>query len=159
MITTNLSGVDRHYLMTLAFQIAQSSGCVSRKVGAVISLGPNFVIAAPNDMPKGLGKCEDKKLCRCFNPDREPGKDLDKVHAIHAEAAVIAYAAKRGHKVDGTTMFVTDLPCTDCAKLVIEAGIKHVIYERDYPGTRSPEMFEEAGVTLEQYRRDLSECD
>ena len=69
-------------------------------------------------------------------------------YAVHAEQNAIAQAAKMGISVEGATIYVTHQPCTICTKMIINAGIKKVIYEYGYPDDFSKELLKEAGVEL-----------
>lgn len=136
-------------LLKAAHRAAEQSTCVSRKVGAILSFaGSPILLDGYNDMNGTT--CSEQQACRCFNPNRVPGKDLDKCFASHAETKAIGNAARRGYKTENAIMFVTDLPCTECAKQIIEAGISHVVYDRDYPDSKAQWLFHLAGVTYEQ---------
>lgn len=138
-------------LMQLAHLKATGSSCNSRKVGCVLVLKEprNTLLVSYNEMPEAIGRCIDYQQCRCFDPNRESGKDLDKCYATHAEAKAITQAIKLRVSTVGATAVVTDLPCNECAKLLIEAGIDRVIYDRDYPHSKSKWMFEQSGVSIE----------
>lgn len=69
--------------------------------------------------------------------------------AVHAEANLIAFAAKHGISLEGATVYTTCAPCLDCAKLLINAGIKKVIYMEEYRDTRGKDLLIQAGVKVE----------
>lgn len=145
-------------LMKIAHGTSLDSTCLSRKVGClIVTKDPQFehftplAIAGYNDMPKEFGTtCGEQKICRCFDPNREKGKDLDKCYASHAEVKAIGHAARNGISLKDAILIVTDLPCNECAKLVIESGIKYVAYDRDYPHSKAIWMFEQGGVKCER---------
>lgn len=141
---------EKILLMKLAKEAAKDSSCVSRQVGVILMLKDHHIlITGVNEMVGTT--CGEEKSCRCFDPNRIPGKDLDKCYASHAELKAVGYAAKHGYSTKGAYAIVTDLPCNECAKALIEAGVKHVIYDRDYPDSKALWLFDKAGVTYEQY--------
>lgn len=118
------------------------------QVGAVL-VGPQGEVrlSGYNGPPRGVLDLPERR--------QRPGKYL---FASHAEANIIAFAARQGIRTDGCTIYVTHSSCCDCMKLMIQAGVKRIVYG---PGTTSmpPEMFEaaatmarEAGVKYEAYR-------
>ena len=75
-------------------------------------------------------------------------------YAIHAEQNAILQAAKLGISIDGATIYCTHQPCSVCAKMIVNVGIKRVVFERPYPDAFSLEFFSEAGVVLEQFAQE-----
>ena len=72
-------------------------------------------------------------------------------YAIHAEQNAIIQAAKLGVSIDGATLYCTHQPCSVCAKMIVNAGVRRVVYQEGYPDAFSLEIFAEAGVLLERY--------
>ena len=72
------------------------------------------------------------------------------VRTVHAEMNAIVQAAKRGHAVDGATAYVTNMPCTTCAKSLITAGVKRVVVFSDYHDTMAADFFTKAKVTIDR---------
>ena len=79
-------------------------------------------------------------------------------YAVHAEQNAIIQAAKIGVSVEGAVMYCTHQPCTICAKMIINSGIRRVVYKEGYPDDFSMELFKEAGVEIIKYR-DLENQD
>lgn len=79
------------------------------------------------------------------------GQQAQLCYAVHAEQNALIQAAKLGLSVDGATLYVTNRPCVICAKLIINAGIRRIVYRYDYPDDFALELLNEAGVILEQY--------
>lgn len=101
---------------------AESSTCNRLHVGAVIVRDGRVISSGYNGAASGLSHCG--KEC---HPGGPPCK-----RAVHAEANAIAFAAKHGIATGGTSMVSTDSPCMECARLIINAGIKEVFYSREY---------------------------
>ena len=111
--------LDRRYLR-MADIWAENSYCVRRQVGALIVKDKMIISDGYNGTPSGFENvCED-----------EDG--LTKPYALHAEANAITKIARSGNNSDGATLYVTDEPCIECAKLIIQAGIRRVVYKREY---------------------------
>ena len=77
-------------------------------------------------------------------------------YAVHAEQNAIVQAAKLGVSIDGATLYCTHQPCSMCCKMIINSGIKRVIYKEGYPDPFTLELFAEAGVKLERYEDEIS---
>lgn len=111
--------LDRRYLR-MADIWAENSYCVRRKVGALIVKDKMIISDGYNGTPSGFENvCED-----------EDG--LTKPYVLHAEANAITKIARSSNNSDGATLYVTDEPCIECAKLIIQAGIRRVVYKREY---------------------------
>ena len=74
---------------------------------------------------------------------------VTKPYVLHAEANAITKIARSGNNSDGATLYVTDSPCIECSKLIIQAGIKRVVYGREYRLTDGIDLLKKAGITIE----------
>lgn len=111
--------LDKRYLR-MAKIWSENSYCTRRKVGALIVKNKMIISDGYNGTPAGFENvCEDEN-------------GLTKSYVLHAEANAITKIARSGNNSDGATLYVTDAPCIECAKLIIQAGIKRVIFIRDY---------------------------
>lgn len=146
-----LDNAQKHTFMTKCYEIAGYSTCASRQVGAVLITPDRRVVQACNDMPSEMGKCGDRKICRCFDPDKVSGQGFERIYAAHAEEACITMAARAGICTNGATMVTTTKPCKDCARMIAMSGITYLIYDKDYPHPIVDEIFAKAGVKVEQF--------
>ena len=139
--------------MELAFNIASWSSCtkLERQIGAIIVRDKRILTTGYNGAPSGIFSCKDKGVCMRRQLGIKSGEQLEKCYAIHAEQNASIQAAKMGVSVDGATMYCTHQPCVICSKMIINCGIKRVVFSEDYPDKFSCEMFEEAKVLLERY--------
>jgi dCMP deaminase len=137
------------YYMMMAFVAGSRANCLNRAVGAVLVSPDNGSIVATgyNGVPRGLPHCA---TCRRREEGFGPGEGLHRSRAEHAERSVIEQAAKYGRKVENTILYVTDMPCSECTKAIINAGIKKLYYCSDYPGTEAKEMLTSVGVEIVQ---------
>lgn len=120
----------------------------NRHVGAVIVKDKRILATGYNGAPSGVQSCKDKGECLRKKLNIPSGTRHELCYAVHAEQNAIAQAAKMGISVDGATIYVTHQPCTICTKMIINAGIKKVIYKYGYPDDFSKELLKESGVEL-----------
>ncbi|MBO7280983.1 MAG: dCMP deaminase family protein [Bacteroidaceae bacterium] len=127
--------LDNRY-MSMAKIWAENSYCQRRKVGALIVKNNMIISDGYNGTPSGFENvCED-----------EDG--LTKPYVLHAEANAITKIARSNNNSDGATLYVTASPCIECAKLIIQAGIKRVVYAEKYRLTDGIDLLERAGVEV-----------
>ena len=127
--------IDSLYLR-MASVWSENSHCNRSKVGCLIVKDRQIISDGYNGTPSGFpNECED-----CNN------NTLPTV--LHAEANAITKIAKSANSAEGSTLYVTLSPCFDCAKLIIQAGIKRIVYSEEYRKTDSFKLFEEAGIEI-----------
>ncbi len=119
---------------------AENSYCERRKVGALIVKDRMIISDGYNGTPAGF-----ENVCEDDNGDTKP-------YVLHAEANAITKVAKSHNSSDGATLYITDSPCIECAKLIIQSGIKRVVYARKYRITDGLELLERAGVELDHLK-------
>ena len=129
--------LDLRYLR-MAHIWAENSYCTRRKVGALIVKDKMIISDGYNGMPSGF-----PNVC-----EGEDGLTLPCV--LHAEANAITKIARSGNNSDGATLYVTDSPCIECAKLIIQAGIRRVVYARSYRLTDGVDLLLKAGISVEK---------
>ena len=111
------------YFLNIATMVASRSTCERRRVGAVVVKNKNILSTGYNGSSRGLPHCD------------EVGHELVAGHCvrtIHAEANALVQAARHGTAVEGATIFLTDSPCYDCFKMIVNSGIREVIYSDFY---------------------------
>ena len=130
--------LDYRYLR-MATIWSENSYCERRKVGALIVKDKRIISDGFNGTPTGLENvCEDEN-------------NVSKPYVLHAEANAITKIARSGNNSDGATLYVTDSPCIECSKLIIQAGIKRVVYMREYRLTDGVELLRRAGIEVVRY--------
>ncbi len=138
------------YFMEIAQVTAKRSNCSRRHVAAVIVKNNHILSTGYNGTPAGLKNCFEGGCPRCSG-HAESGKGLDECLCVHAEQNAICQAACHGQAIDGASIYVTISPCLTCAKLIISAGIKEVIYGGDYAFLDTvSQIFKEAKI---KYRK------
>lgn len=135
--------------MNVAKEIAKLSHCVRTKVGAVIVKGDNIVSMGYNGTPTGMDNCCEIKSYMSIDagawldPDtiEESWPEEDEIgrykletknEVLHAESNAILKAAKTGVSTDGSTLYLTLSPCLNCSKLIIQSGVRRVVYLQEY---------------------------
>lgn len=139
--------------MELAETVAGWSSCYqeNRHVGAVIVRDKRILTTGYNGAPQGVASCNERKECLRRKMNIPSGTRQEVCYAVHAEQNAIAQAARQGIQVDGATLYCTHQPCVICAKMIINAGIKRVVYRYGYPDEFSMELFKQAGVGVELF--------
>ena len=139
--------------MKMANLVSEWSSCYrqGRSIGAVIVKDKRIMTTGYNGAPAGLRTCRERKECMRRKLGIQSGTRAELCYAIHAEQNAIIQAAKLGVSIDGATLYCTHQPCSVCAKMIINAGIKRVVYQEGYPDDFTLELFGEAGIQLERY--------
>lgn len=134
--------IERDQMMLgMAEYVAMRGSCTKLQVGAVIARDHRCISTGYNGAPAGVAHCshtlaEDARItCE---------------RSVHAEANAVAYAARYGVSTEGCTLYVTHQPCINCAKLIINAGIRRVVYRFPYRLTEGIELMREVGIDIEQ---------
>ena len=143
-----------HRFMEMAQLVSTWASCYQqeRKVGAVIVKDKRVMTTGYNGAPSGVKTCVERGECLRKKLGIPSGTRHEMCYAVHAEQNAIIQAAKLGVSIDGATLYCTHQPCSVCAKMIINAGIRRVVYQEGYPDQFSLEIFAEAGVQLEQYQ-------
>ena len=127
--------LDRRYLRMAAIW-AENSYCRRRQVGALIVKDKMIISDGHNGTPSGF-----ENICEEDN--------VTKPYVLHAEANAITKIARSSNNSDGATLYVTDEPCIECAKLIIQAGIRRVVYARAYRLHDGLELLKRAGISVD----------
>ena len=132
----NMNKLDKVFI-NIAKETSTLSHCVRSKVGAVLVKDGNIISFGYNGTPSGMdNSCEEDNVTF--------------PHVIHAECNAILKAAKTGNSVDGSTLYLTLSPCLDCSKLILQSGIKRVVYLNEYRNPQGIDFLKQF-ITVEQY--------
>ena len=142
------------YFMEIAKIVSLRSNCMKRKVAAVIVKDKRIISTGYNGTPRGVKNCNEGGCPRC-NAFAESGTSLGDCLCSHAEENSIVQAAYHGISLKDTTLYSTFSPCLICTKMIINAGIREVVFNLDYPlGDVPKKLLTEAGVELRKIRID-----
>ncbi|MCO5386154.1 cytidine/deoxycytidylate deaminase family protein [Desulfosporosinus sp.] len=143
------------YFIQMAQVVAGRSTCLRRQVGAVMVKDKQILSTGYNGSPSGLQHC-DEVGCLRQSLGVPSGERHEICRAVHAEQNALVQAAKHGVAITGADLYTTHQPCVLCTKLLINAGIKRVIYTHSYPDQLAVEMAREAGLDLVKFGEDIS---
>ena len=139
------------YFMEIAQVTATRANCSRRKVAAVVVADKRIISTGYNGTPRGVKNCFEGGCARCAG-HAPSGTGLDECICVHAEQNAICQAAYYGTRLAGATIYVTISPCLTCAKMIINAGIREVVYGGDYAFTEQTErLLDEAKVACRRY--------
>ena len=131
----NQQKLDIRYLR-MAKIWAENSYCKRRQVGALVVKDQMIISDGYNGTPSGFDNvCEENNVTLPY--------------VLHAEANAITKLARSSNNSDGATLYVTDAPCIECSKLIIQAGIKRVVYARNYRLDDGIRLLKQANIEVE----------
>ena len=142
--------------MEVADLVSSWSSCyrAGRQIGAVIVKDKRIMTTGYNGAPAGIKTCVEKGYCMRDEKGIESGTRHELCYAIHAEQNAIIQAAKLGVSIEGATLYCTHQPCVICAKMIVNSGIKRVVYREGYPDDFSLEILKEGNVLLEKWEEE-----
>jgi len=141
---------DKRFIEMASF-VGTWSSCLRRKVGAVVVKDKRILTTGYNGAASGINSCVERNECLRNKLGIESGTRQEICYAIHAEQNAIVQAAKMGVSLDGATIYITHQPCSMCARMIINSGIKRIVYAEGYPDEFSLELLESANIELEKY--------
>lgn len=136
-----------NYFMDIAHLVKRRSTCLRRNVGAVLAKDKNILATGYNGAPSGITHCE---VTGCLREKLgvPSGERHEICRGLHAEQNAIIQAAKHGTSIAGATLYCTNLPCSICTKMIINAGIIRIVYGDGYPDFLAEEMQKESGIEM-----------
>jgi len=138
------------YFLKMCRLIAARSTCLRRSVGAALVREKRILATGYNGAPAGLPHCEEVG-CRREELGIASGERQELCRGLHAEQNAIIQGALHGVSVRDSILYCTTQPCVICAKMLINAGVKRIVYEGEYADELAREMLLEAGVALERF--------
>jgi len=140
------------YFMKIAEEVSMRSTCLRRQVGAVTVKDKRILATGYNGAPSGLKHCLEVDCIRELQ-NIPSGEKHELCRGLHAEQNAIIQAALHGIKIGGASLYTTHKPCILCTKMLINAGLKEIIYRDGYPDSMADEMLKEAGIKTRQLKR------
>ena len=139
------------YFMKITELVATRSTCLRRSVGAIVVKNKRILTTGYNGPPEGLKHCDELGGCLRDKLKIPSGERMELSRAVHAEQNAIIQAAKLGISIQGGEMYITTHPCFICAKMIINAGIKRIVYKEGYPDKFAREILKEAGIKVVKF--------
>ncbi len=140
------------YFSDITRLVAKRSTCLRRQVGAVLVMDKRILATGYNGAPSGLAHCQEVGCLRERN-QVPSGERHELCRGLHAEQNAIIQAAYHGIRIQGATLYCTNLPCVICTKMIINAGIREIIYESGYEDDMARDMLKEARIRLRQTKK------
>lgn len=136
--------------MTIAGMVAKRSTCLRRHVGAILVKDKRILATGYNGAPTGLKHCEEVGCIR-QNASIPSGERHELCRGLHAEQNAIIQAAYHGISIAGSTLYCTNKPCVICSKMLINAGIVKIFYEKFYDDPLADQMITESGIEIVRF--------
>jgi dCMP deaminase len=143
---TNRPSWDEYFL-SIARLVATRSTCLRRKVGAVAVKNKQVLATGYNGAPSGITHC-DQVGCLRDELNVPSGQRHELCRALHAEQNAFLQAARHGANLNEATLYITTQPCSICAKMIINVGIKKIVIEGAYPDEFALQFLNEAGIEM-----------
>lgn len=139
--------------MKLAEEVQTRTTCLRRPVGALIVKDKRILATGYNGVPTGLRHCN---ITGCLRQELgvPSGQRHEICRGLHAEQNALLQAARYGINIEGASIYITTQPCAVCAKMLINAGIKEIIYKNPYPDELAMEMLEESGIKMRVFEEE-----
>ncbi|MBN1902507.1 cytidine/deoxycytidylate deaminase family protein [Candidatus Sumerlaeota bacterium] len=138
------------YFMELAHVVRKRSTCIRRHVGAVLVKDKRILATGYNGAPSGLPHCRETGCLR-QRLNIPSGERHEICRGAHAEQNAIAQAALLGVSTKDSEIYITDHPCSVCAKILINAGVKRIVYEGNYPDKLAAELLAQSSIKVEKF--------
>ncbi|MBC8293951.1 MAG: dCMP deaminase family protein [Proteobacteria bacterium] len=138
------------YFMAITAEVAKRSTCTRAQVGAVIVRERSILATGYNGSPAGMPHCFDVG-CLVYESHTPDGNiEENCFRTIHAEINAIAQAARNGSSIAGADVYVTHTPCIHCLKVLVNTGVKRVVYAKAYKLDTIEELLDRSGMQLQQ---------
>ncbi len=151
MTSDNKRPTADEYFMEMAHLASKRSTCLRRKVGAVIVKDKRVLTTGYNGAPKGLEHCE-KTGCVRQKMNVPSGERHELCRGVHAEQNAIIQAAVFGVSIKDSTIYITNYPCSVCAKLMLNAGIHEVVYDGEYKDDLAIQLLAEGKIKVRNFK-------
>lgn len=135
------------YFMEITQVVAKRSTCLRRQVGAIMVKDKRILSSGYNGAPSNLAHCSDAGCLR-QQLNIPSGERHELCRGLHAEQNAIVHAAMHGISIKDATMYITNQPCVQCAKMIINGGIKRIVFSQGYPDKLSEEMLKDAKIEI-----------
>jgi dCMP deaminase len=144
------------YFIDITRLVATRSTCLRRGVGALLVKDRNILATGYNGAPSGISHCSEAGCLR-ERLNVPSGERHELCRGLHAEQNAIIQAARHGVNIDGATLYCTTMPCVICTKMLINAGIRRVVFDEGYADDLAREMIAESGIEVIHFQRDPGE--
>jgi dCMP deaminase len=145
------------YFMNIATEVATRATCIKRQVGALLVKNKQILTSGYNGAPMGM-KHSAEVGCLRDQLQVPSGKNHELCRGLHAEQNAIIQGARHGVNINGSTLYCTHMPCVICSKMIINAGIKRIVFKGYYPDELAVQMLTESNIEVvlfeEKYQKE-----
>lgn len=145
---------DDSYYMNYALNISTGANCIKGKVGAVLIKDNQIIAEGVNSVPNGITPCTEE-TCLRKKLNLKSGENQELCFVVHAEQNALINALNNKVDVKDSILYVTKQPCIICAKMLINSGIKKIIYLKPYPDKYSENLLHQAGIDINKFEGEL----
>jgi dCMP deaminase len=138
------------YFSRIALEVSKRSTCMRRQVGAILVLDKRILATGYNGAPRGVRHCREVGCLRAKH-NVPSGTRHELCRGLHAEMNALIQAATHGVRVQDATLYSTTFPCSLCAKMLINGGVRRIVAQSDYADPLAKELLSEAGVLVELF--------
>lgn len=142
------------FYMNYARNISKKANCIKGQVGAIIVKRNKILAEGVNSVPNGIKPCTEESCLR-KKLKLKSGEHQELCFVVHAEQNALLDALEKKKNVKNSTLYVTKKPCIICTKMLINAGIKKIIYLEDYPDKYSKKLLNEAKIEISKYKGEV----
>ena len=139
------------YFMNITRMVAERSTCLRRKVGAILVRDKRILTTGYNGAPRGFKHCSE---VGCLREKQKvlSGQRHELCRGLHAEMNALLQAASYGIRIEGAILYSTTYPCSLCAKMLINAGIREIVVCEDYKDQLSKKMLQQAKIPIKKIK-------
>ena len=142
------------FYMNYARNISKKANCIKGQVGAIIVKRNKILAEGVNSVPNGIKPCTEESCLR-KKLKLKSGEHQELCFVVHAEQNALLDALEKKKNIKNSTLYVTKKPCIICTKMLINAGIKKIIYLEDYPDKYSKKLLNEAKIEISKYKGEV----
>ena len=140
-----------NYYLDIAEAVTGRGTCLRRNFGAVIVKNDTIISTGYVGAPRGRANCNELHYCTREKLQVPRGERYELCRSVHAEQNAIIQAARYGVSIEGSVLYCTTQPCTQCTKMLINAGITEIVYAEGYPDDLARELLEESGIIVRRF--------
>ncbi len=140
------------YFMEMAHVVSKRSTCIRRKVGAILVKDKHILSTGYNGAPKGLKHCSDVGCIR-EELNVPSGERHELCRGLHAEQNAVIQAAVFGISIKDSVVYCTDTPCVVCVKMLINASVKEIVFQGEYPDELAKKMLSESDIKIRNFNK------
>ena len=146
--------MTEEHFMKYALNLSKTANCIKGKVGAILVKDNKIIAEGVNNVPTGIKPCTEK-TCLRKKLKLKSGEHQELCFVVHAEQNALLNALEKKIDVKNSILFVTKQPCIICTKMLINAGIKRIIYLEEYPDNYSKKLLKEAKIKISKYKGEI----